>query len=128
MSVAPIPPSSSWPLVFQAGKAAVPLFVTEPYPLPQPLPALYNDYELSTAVFRLPMTEYVSAYLGGRAMLTGGAAPDVVTGKTVYLFQEKRKQQGQTDWGKGLLDAWRLYVEHGDVPPEQWVADVLAKM
>ncbi len=124
----PITPASSWPLVSAGTAKPLPLTVTEPYPLPQPLPALYNDYELSTSVFRAPMTEYVTAYLGGRAMLTGGAAPDVVTGKTIYLFQEKRKAKGETDWGKGLLDAWRLYVEHGDVPADQWVADVLAKM
>ena len=124
----PITPGVSWPLVFAGAAKAVPLVVCEPYPLPQPLPALYNDFEIATSVFRAPMTEYVSAFLGGRAMLTGGAAPDVVTGKTISLFQEKRKAKGETAWGTGLLDAWRLYVEHGDVPAEQWVADVLAKM
>ncbi len=112
MAATPILPSTSWQAVL-SGTTVTPTTVVEPYPMPHPLPQPYNDFEIASKALRTPVTEYVRGYLEARALLMGGAAPDFVTGKTVSLFQDARRAMNEIDYGKGALDAWRLYAECG---------------
>lgn len=127
MAATPIIDKSGWQTVL-AGTAQTPTTVVEPYPMPHPLPKPYNDFEIAIKVLKKPVTDYVQGYLDARALLVGGAAPDFVTGKTVSLFQDERKKTNETSYETGGMDAWRLYGEHGNLPPEQWVDDVIKDM
>jgi hypothetical protein len=107
----PIPPVTSWPFVHQAGKSPVSLTVTAPFAVPHPTSG-YEDFQTAIRAVK-PDGDYVQGFLGGWAMLSGGAAPDVAAGKALSILHDGAMNKDKNNYGQGYTDVWRLLVEKG---------------